>query len=202
MNITLWECYFTEAEQIEGGTASVQYHLLSPNHLNGSPDNPQPHLIKMESSPNPALPVMAALPMVVGGREIHYRFHNRPEYETETFLISDTWVVQTEVDLIRSTPQEIVDNLSAIWDARGLSSVRLPKPLSAKSVGEWLETLEFDDKYTPARWVTMNEVVQVANNDTETAARAIQQIARNSPTCAAILVHAIPLNTPNAEGGI
>ena len=194
MNITLWECYFTQEERIEGGSASVQYRLLSPNHLTGVPDNPQQHLIKLETDENPAFPDMVALPMAVGGKTIRYHFHDQQKYETETFLISDTWVVQTEIDLIRSTPQEILGDLSAIWDVRGLATDYLPKPLSAKSVGEWLETLEDDDKYAPARWITANEIVQVINNDTEAAAQAIQQIALNSPSCATILVHAIPIN--------
>lgn len=194
MKITLWECYFTQEERIEGGSASVQYRLLSPNHLTGVPDNPQQHLIKLETNQNPALPDMVALPMAVGGKEIRYHFHDRPEYETETFPISNTWVVQAEIDVIRGTPQEILDDLFAIWQARDLATDYLPKPLSAKSVGEWLETLEYDDKYAPARWITANKIVEVINNDTETAAQAIQQIALNSPSCAAILVHAIPIN--------
>ena len=195
MNITLWECYYTQEEPVEGGSASVQYRLLSPNYLTGRPDNPQPHLIKLETNQNPALPDMVALPMAVGGKEIHYHFHDRPEYETETFLISDTWVVQTEIDVIRGTPQEILDDISAIWQARGLATDYLPKPLSAKSIGEWLEILEDDDRHAPARWIAATQIVQVIDHDTETAAKAIQQIAHNSPSCAAILVHAIPINT-------
>ena len=194
MNITIWECYFTQEERIEDGSASVQYRLLSPNHLTGSPDNPQLRLIKLETNENPAIPDMVALPMVVGGKEIQYRFRDRPEYETETFPISKTWVVQTEVDLVRSAPQEILDDLPAIWQARGLTADYLPKPLSAKSVGEWLETLEFDDKYAPARWIVVNEIVQVIDRDTETAAQAIGELARNSRSCAAIMVQAIPVN--------
>ena len=194
MNITLWECYFTQDEGIEGGSASVQYRLLSPNHLSGVPDNPQPHLIKLENSQNPALPDMVALPMAIGGKEIRYRFYDQSKYETETFLISNTWVVQTEIDIIRGTPQEILDDLSNIWQAQGLVTHYLPKPVSVKSVGAWLETVEFDDTYTPARWITTNETVQVINNDTETAAQAIQQIAQTNPSYAAILVHAIPIN--------
>lgn len=195
MNITLWECYYTQEEQIQGGSASVQYRLLSPNHFTGRPDNPQRPLIRLETNQNPALPQMVALPMVVGGKEIRFRFHDRPEYETQTFLISHTWVVQTEINLITGTPQQILDDLPAIWQAQGLATDYLPKPLSAKSVGEWLETLEFDDRETPARWVGMNGTVQVLGNDTETAAQAIQQMARRSPSCAAIMVHAIPINT-------
>ena len=195
MNITLWECYYTQEERIEGGSASVQYRLLSPNYLTGRPDNPQPHLIKLETNQNPALPDMVALPLAVGGKEIRFRFRDRPEYETEAFPTSNTWVVQTEINLVRGTPQEILDDLSAIWQAPGLATDYLPKPISAKSVGEWLETLEDDDRHAPARWIAANQIVQVINLDTETAAKAIQQIAHNSPSCAAILVHAIPINT-------
>ena len=194
MNITLWECYFTQDEPINDGSASVEYRLLSPNYLTGVPSNHQPRLIRFEHDEDSVLPERVGLPMVIGGKKVRYKFYGRPEYETETLSRHNTWVVQTEVDLIRSIPQEILDAVASVWQSHGLEASYRVMPWSASSVGDWLEILEDDDRQAPARWLAMNEFVAVVNGDTETAAMEIQRMGRDHVSAAAVLVQAIPVN--------
>ena len=185
MNITLWECFYSEEEQIEGGTASVQYHLLSPNHLSGVPSNPQPRLIKSEDRRN------AAIPMVIGDKEIRYTFRDTNSQDIENFTTSDYWVVQTQVDLIPTSPQEILAAMHEVWAASGLSTEFEARPLSVKSVAYWVDTVYYDDKYVPARWVTQGETAEVVNHDVETMATSIIRLGREHRECAAISVQAV-----------
>ncbi len=185
MNITLWECFYFEEEPIEGGTASVQYHLQSPNHLTGVPSNPQPRLIKSEDGRN------AAIPMAIGDKEIRYTFSDANGPDIENFTTSDYWVVQTQVDLIPTSPQDILAAMHDVWAASGLSAEFEAKPLSVKSVAYWIDTVDFDDKYVPARWVTQRETAVVVNQDVETMAASIIRLGRAHRECAAISVQAI-----------
>ena len=194
MNITLWECYFTQDEPINDGSASVEYRLLSPNYLMGVPSNPQPRLIRFEHDEDSVLPERVGLPMVIGGKNVRYKFYGRPEYETETLSTHNTWVVQTGVDLIKSAPQEILDAVASVWQSHGLEANYRAMPLSASSVGEWLEILEDDDRRAPAQWLAMKDSAMVVNGDTETAAMRIQQMGRDNVSAAAVLVQAIPVN--------
>ena len=189
MNITLWECYYTQEEPVEGGSASVQYHLLSPNHFTGVPSNPSPYLIKPEN-PTGLFP-MVALPMAVGGKEI--RFNLRDRQPGENWLTSNTWVVQTNIDLIEGTPQEILDDLTEIWITRRLAADYRLHPFSARSVGEWMETLEFDYRKMPARWISPNGTVVVSADNVASTTQDIQQVTRDCLSSAAVLVQAIPL---------
>ena len=185
MNITLWECFYLQEERIEGGSASVQYHLLSPTHLTGVPSNPQPRLIKSEDGRN------AAIPMVIEGKEIRYTFHDDNGQNIKNFNTDDYWVVQTDADLISTDPQEILMALSTIWAASGLSAEYEARPLSVKSVGHWVDTVDFDDKYVPSRWVTQRETAKVANQNVENMAASIIRLGREHRECAAVSVQAI-----------
>lgn len=185
MNITLWECFTLEEEQVEGGTASVQYHLLSPNHFAGVPSNPQPRLIKSEDGRN------AAIPMTIGGKEIRYTFRDANGLDIENFTTSDYWVVQTQVELIPTSPQEILAAMHDVWVASGLSAEFEARPLSVKSVAYWIDTVDYDDKYVPARWATQRETAEVVNHDVETMAASIIRLGREHRECAAVSVQAI-----------
>ena len=77
---------------------------------------------------------------------------------------------------------------AATWIAAGSPSEYGARPLSAKSVGKWINTVDFDDEYEPARKVTERETAQVIDHNVEDMAAAIVRLGREHRGCAAFMV--------------
>ena len=182
MNVTLWELFVFEEEEMKDGVAEIQYHLASSNHWTGVPTNSMDKLVKSTDGRQ------VYLPMIVKEKEIKLRFYDVDITKVENQDVQDFWVIQTQSDILNVTPEEISTEALSIWNSSNLSAEYNARPHSAKSVKSWLSTLDVGSEYVPSVWITPSEVINARGASSANTKNLIIRASRGHEDCAAVMV--------------